>query len=122
MRHQQAERGFALIVVLLLIVLVSAGSALIVTRIGTTQQETATHSNETQALWAVEGAIETAVHAVRQGTTPRATLRIGSHNLAVDATRTDSGWSVQARTVPTVAEIHVTLNAAGAQTTWKRVH
>ena len=119
MRHH--ERGFALPIVLLLVILAAAGSALIVTRVRTTHQETAVHAASVQALWAAEGAIESAAHALRRGATPPRALRIGGHDVDLDVKPTDAGWDVRARTVPNVAEIHVTLDGSGRQTTWKRI-
>ena len=115
------ERGFALPTVLFLLILAAAGSALIATRILTTHQETAVQATSTQALWAVEGAIETARHAGRLGEAPPAAVRIGGYDVAIEVTKTDERSVIHARTVPNIAEVRVTLDAAGQQTGWKRV-
>ena len=118
---RRRERGFALPVVLLLLLLVAAGSALIVIRVRTTQRETSVEAVSVQALWAVEGALESAAHALRQGESPPRTLVIGGQTVEIQVRSNASGWDVEARTTPTIAEIHVSLDARGRQISWQRI-
>ena len=119
MRHRQS--GFALPIVLLLVILVGVGSLIVVTRTTTARQERHVQATATQAFWAVEGALEVTAHAVRQGQTPPATLRIGGQEVVVEVARDGDMWTVRARTEPNAAEVHATLRLDGARATWKRL-
>ncbi|MDJ0976014.1 MAG: hypothetical protein QNJ98_16265 [Planctomycetota bacterium] len=109
----ERERGFALPIVMVLVVLTAALGSTVVQREQTVRRDTQTSTAARQAFHAAEGGIAHARHALSRDTAYAGeTLTIGTSEVIVEVTRDgDTGWRVRAAATPGSQVVEARLDA-----------
>ncbi len=105
-----AERGFALIWAMFLMVLVAAASSTLFTRSSTLLAESETKRMQHGSFWAAEGGLEATRHAVAADPEHTGgTIEVGEFRAVSSVTRTMAGWRVEVHATPGGARISAEL-------------